>query len=195
MDAFTQFNTFASRCADFTLQELQTFHEIANARKVTKKEILLREGEVCNFEAYVVSGCLRSFCIDENGIETVLQFAIEDWWISDMASFTDRTPSKMTIEALEDCELLVLSVSEKQLLLSRVPKFERMFRLMVQKHLAATQNRLIYALSRSATEKYQEFIRLYPNILHRVPQHQIAAYLGISAEFLSKIRAKLNKSG
>lgn len=194
MDAFNQFNSFASRCAEFTYEELQIFQQIAEVRKVAKKEIILREGEVCDFEAYIVSGCLRSFCIDENGVETVLQFAVEDWWISDMGSFTDRTPSKMTIEALEDSVIIVLSVSQKHLLLTQVPKFERMFRIMVQKHLAATQNRLIYALSKSATEKYLEFIRLYPTISQRVAQHHIAAYLGISAEFLSKIRSKLNKA-
>jgi CRP-like cAMP-binding protein len=154
---------------------------------------LLQEGEICNFEAYIVKGYIRNYYIDENGFEVILHFAIEDWWISDITSFHDQKPSKIYIETLEDCELFILSDKNKEELLNRVPKFERVFRLMVQKNLSTTQNRLISTIAKSATEKYLDFIKLYPTIPQRVAQHYIASYLGISAEFLSKIRTKLSK--
>lgn len=158
-----------------------------------KKSFLLREGEICNFEAYINKGSIRKYYINENGHEFILQFAVEDWWISDIASFHEQKPSKLYIEVLEDSELFILTPNSKEELLSKVPKLERFFRLLVQKSIVAGQNRLINTVSNTAEEKYLEFIKLYPTIPQRVPQHLIASYLGISAEFLSKIRTRLYK--
>jgi CRP/FNR family transcriptional regulator, cyclic AMP receptor protein len=177
----------------FTKEELILFNRLLEHKKVPKKTFLLQEGEVCNFEAYVAKGCIRTYYIDENGFETILQFAIEDWWVSDIAGFYERTPSKLFIETLEDCELLMFNPDTKEELLAKVPKFERVFRLMVQRNLAATQNRLINTISKTAAEKYLDFLAHYPTIPQRVAQHYIAAYLGISPEFLSKVRARLSK--
>lgn len=153
--------------------------------------MLLREGEVCDFEAYILKGCIRNYYIDQSGSEVILQFAVEDWWVSDIGSFHERTPSVMYIEAMEDSELLTLSPRGKETLLSRVPQFERMFRLMVQRHLSAMQQRLIRTIAKTAEERYLDFVRQYPNIVTRVPQHYIAAYLGMTPEFLSKVRRRL----
>ncbi|MEN9571884.1 MAG: hypothetical protein RL172_3115 [Bacteroidota bacterium] len=190
---YDQINLHAAKCTAFTLEELQIFNELLEPKKVPKKVFLLQEGEVCNFEAYVVKGCVRTYYIDENGFEVILQFAIEDWWVSDLASFSERTPSSLFIETLEDCELLLFNTATKELLLEKVPKFERVFRLMIQRNLVATQKRLINTISKTAQEKYLDFIQRYPTIPQRVPQHLIAAYLGISPEFLSKVRTKLSK--
>lgn len=152
--------------------------------------MLLRAGDICNFELYVNKGCIREYYIDSKGMEITLQFAVEDWWMSDITSFQDQTPSSMYIETLEDCELLVLSRNVKERLLLKVPKFERMFRLMIQRHLSVVQNRLFRTISYTAMEKYLEFISRYPSIPQRVPQHYIASYLGISPEFLSKLRTR-----
>ncbi|ESU18965.1 putative Crp/Fnr family transcriptional regulator [Flavobacterium cauense R2A-7] len=190
---FENIDAFVNRCASFTESELDIFHSLIDFKTVHKKEYLLREGQICDFEAYVLKGCVRNYFINENGFEVIIQFAIEDWWISDIASFHEKTPSKLYIETLEDCELFFLSYENKEELLKRVPKFERFFRLMVQKNLSSTQNRLINTIAKSAPEKYLDFIKLYPTIPQRVPQHYIASYLGISAEFLSKIRTKLSK--
>jgi CRP-like cAMP-binding protein len=159
-------------------------------RKVPKKTRLLQAGDICNFEAYVNKGCIREYIIDENGVEVTLQFAVEDWWVSDLASFQDQNPCTMYIETLEDCELLVLTRDSKERLLIEVPKLERMFRLMLQRHLTVVQKRLFKTISTTAMEKYLEFINRYPSIPQRVPQHYIASYLGISPEFLSKLRAR-----
>jgi CRP/FNR family transcriptional regulator, cyclic AMP receptor protein len=190
---FDQINAHAAKCTLFTNEELVIFDELLQPRSVRKKTSLLKEGEVCNFEAYVVKGCVRTYYIDENGFEVILQFAIEDWWVSDIASFYEQKPSRLFIETLEDCQLLTFNPESKEELLSRVPKFERVFRLMMQRNLAATQNRLINTIAKTAQEKYLDFIERYPTIPQRVPQHYIAAYLGISPEFLSKVRTKLAK--
>jgi CRP/FNR family transcriptional regulator, cyclic AMP receptor protein len=190
---FEQINKYAARCTSFTDEELAIFNGLMERKFVPKKTFLLQEGEICKLEAYVVKGCIRTYYIDENGFDVILQFAIEDWWVSDIASFYEQTPSKLFIETLEDCELLTFNPETKEELLARVPKFERVFRLMLQRNLAATQNRLINTISKTAQEKYLDFIERYPAIPQRVPQHYIAAYLGISPEFLSKVRTKLSK--
>jgi CRP-like cAMP-binding protein len=152
--------------------------------------MLLQAGNICNFEAYVIKGCIREYYIDNHGAELTLQFAIEDWWVSDITSFEDQMVSSMYIETLEDCELLMLSRQSKERLLAEVPKLERMFRLMIQRHLSTVQSRLFRTVTFSAMEKYLEFIKRYPTIPQRVPQHYIASYLGISPEFLSKLRTR-----
>lgn len=116
---------------------------------------------------------------------------MEDWWVSDIGSFHDRTPSLLYIEAIEDSELLTLSPTSKEELLARIPQFERVFRLMIQRHLSALERRLIRTIAKTAEERYVEFVKQYPKIALRVPQHYIASYLGMTPEFLSKIRRRL----
>jgi CRP/FNR family transcriptional regulator, cyclic AMP receptor protein len=169
------------------------FNSLLVYKEVPKKTILLHEGETCNFEAYIIKGCIRTYYINEKGIEVTLQFAIEDWWVSDIASFNDHLPSSMFIETLEDCRLLMLTPQTKETALFKIPKLERVFRLMVQRNLAVLQGRLFKTIATSGTEKYLDFIRRYPDIPQRVAQHYIASYLGITPEFLSKIRTRLAK--
>jgi len=187
---FQAINNYVSRSIQLTAEELQYFNGVLEYKVVPKKTMLLRAGDICNFELYVNKGCIREYYIDSKGMEITLQFAVEDWWMSDITSFQDQTPSSMYIETLEDCELLVLSRNVKERLLLKVPKFERMFRLMIQRHLSVVQNRLFRTISYTAMEKYLEFISRYPSIPQRVPQHYIASYLGISPEFLSKLRTR-----
>jgi CRP/FNR family cyclic AMP-dependent transcriptional regulator len=188
---FLPINDYVNHCGSFNPDELKRFNELLRLRHVKKKQILLREGEICDFEAYIVKGCLRSFYVDENGSEVILQFSIEDWWVGDMASFNDRTPSSLYIEALEDTTILTLNPERKEQLLQEIPAFERVFRLMLQRHIAALEQRLIRTIAKPAADKYQEFVKRYPSIVQRVPQHYIAAYLGMTPEFLSKVRRKL----
>ena len=190
---FEQINHYATRCIPFSDEELNIFNSLMEHKTVPKKTMLLQEGEICNFEAYVVKGCVRTYYIDENGFDVILQFAVEDWWFGDIASFYEQKPTKLFIETIEDSELLMFNPETKEELLARVPKFERVFRLMVQRSFAATLNRLINTISKTAQEKYLDFIERYPTIPQRVPQHYIAAYLGISPEFLSKVRGRLAK--
>lgn len=190
---FDQINKNVCKNVAFSEEELRIFNEHLQYKTIKKKTFLLQEGEICNFEAFIIKGCMRKYYIDKNGFEVILQFAIEDWWVSDIASFHDQKPSDLFIEALEDCEIFVLTPDKKEALLAKAPKFERQFRLLVQKNLSATQSRLINSIAQTAHERYADFLKKYPKIPQRVAQHYIASYLGISAEFLSKVRAKMAK--
>ncbi|HLP64679.1 Crp/Fnr family transcriptional regulator [Flavobacterium sp.] len=191
---YEQINDNISKFVAFSDSELEIFDSLLSFKKVSKKTILLREGEKCNFEAFVLKGCLRKYYIDSNGIEVVLQFAIENSWISDISFNAYETkPSQVFIETLEDCELLLFSPEAKETLFLKAPKFERAFRILMQRNLDVTQNRLLHTIAKTATEKYVEFLELYPKIPQRVAQHHIASFLGISPEFLSKVRTRMIK--
>lgn len=190
---FDKINAHVSKCASFSTAELEVFNTLIQVKSYPKKTLLLQEGEICNFEAYINKGCIRSYYLDENGFELTLQFAVEDWWVSDITSFHEHQPSNMFIETLEDCEILVLNPGTKELLLQQVPAFERFFRILIQRHLAVVQKRLFQTIAWPAQERYQDFLNLYPDIPQRVAQHYIASYLGISPEFLSKIRTRMAK--
>ncbi|MER0438492.1 Crp/Fnr family transcriptional regulator [Emticicia sp. W12TSBA100-4] len=185
---------YISRFVSLTPEELSVVENCMQLREFPRKTMLLNAGDVCNFEAYVLKGCIREYFIDHKGQELTLEFAVEDWWVSDITSFENQTPSIMYIETLEDCELLVLSRASKDELLARVPKLERMFRLMIQRHLSVLQKRLFRTVSYTAMDKFEEFLRRYPSLPQRVPQHYIASYLGITPEFLSKLRKRQMKS-
>lgn len=188
---FASINDYVNRCGTFSPEDIAVFNDLLKPKSIRKKQLLLREGEICDFEAYIAKGCLRTFYIDENGSEVILQFSVEDWWVSDMGSFYDRTPSLLYIEAIEDSELLMLNPVRKEELLARVPEFERVFRLMLQRHVSALEHRLIRTIAKTAEDRYVEFMKQYRHISQRVPQHYIASYLGMTPEFLSKVRRRL----
>ena len=160
-------------------------------KKLRKKQYLLQEGDVCKYNAFVSKGLLRSYTIDNKGTEHILQFAFEGWWIGDIYSFLTEKPSLFNIEALEECELLLLTKPSMELLFEKIPAFERYFRILIQNNLIATQKRLMGTLSESAEEKYTNLINNFPGCLQRVPQHMIASYLGITRETLSRIRSQI----
>jgi CRP-like cAMP-binding protein len=192
---FEKIDDYVARCVNLTTEETKTFHDVLHLKKFKKKSILLHKGQVCDFEGFVVKGCLKVYYLDEHGHEVILLFAVENWWIGDIAGITEGSPSNTFIETMEDCEIIMIYKEDKEALYSRIPKLERMFRLMIQRAYVVLQNRFFATLSQPAEERYLDFLKRYPNIPQRVPQHQIAAYLGISPEFLSKIRAKLATEG
>ena len=176
------------------LTELETagFCSLFKPKKVKKKDFILRAGQVCKFEAFVTKGLFRVYHIDQNGFEQVLYFAMEDWWITDMDSFTNQRPSQLFIEALEDSEVLLISKKDKEFAYENIPTIEKLFRIMTQKTHIALQRRMIDNLSKTADQRYIDFIEKYPGLSQRLSNIQIAAYLGISHEFLSKIRKKIS---
>lgn len=188
---FEQLDQFVDHCISLTPQERELFHSLLQFRKIRKRAFLLQEGEVCDFEAYIVKGCIRTYYLSDEGTETILSFAIEDWWVSDLYSFTEQKPSHMFIEALEDCELLIIDHRSKAELYQKIPKFETLFRLLVQRSLFALQRRFHSLVSQTAEQRYKTFTDKYPQIVQRVPQHQIARYLGVSPEFLSKVKSAM----
>lgn len=190
---FTEIDAYVAKHITLDKKELDYFHSLLKYKKIKKKKFLLQAGEVCDFEAYIIKGCMRIYFIDENGFEVDLSFSVEDWWVSDINSFITQTPADLFIQTLEDCEILTISYKNKEKLYEKIPKFERLFRIMIQRGYNTAIKRLISTISKPAEERYLDFIKKYPTIPQRVPQHLIAAYLGISAEFLSKIRKKLSK--
>ena len=160
-------------------------------KKLRKRQYLLQEGDVCKYTAFVTKGILRSYTIDNKGTEHILQFAFEGWWMGDLYSFLTDEPSMYNMEAIENCELLLISKPSWELLLEKIPAFERYFRILIQNNLIATQQRLMGTLSETAEEKYIKLINNYPGCLQRVPQHMIASYLGITRETLSRIRSQM----
>lgn len=159
-------------------------------KKLRKRQYLLQEGDVCKYVAFVEKGMLRSYTVDEKGVEHIIQFAFEGWWIADQFSFLTGEASQYNIDALEDCELLLLSKAAEEQLMERIPKMERYFRMLLQNNLIATQRRLVSSLSHTAEEKYYQLIQSCPTIPQRVPQHMMASYLGITPETLSRIRKR-----
>jgi CRP-like cAMP-binding protein len=156
-----------------------------------KRQHLLVAGEPCTHLAFVTRGCLRSYSLTPQGHEHTLQFAPEDWWVSDIYSLLTQQPSTMNIDALEDSELLLLAQADMETIYTRFPVFERYFRLLMQSRFVALQERVNASLSQTAAEKYQHFLRKYPGIAQRVPQHFIASYLGVTPESLSRVRRQL----
>ncbi|EHQ44468.1 Crp/Fnr family transcriptional regulator [Myroides odoratus] len=188
---YTNIINNVGRSMKFTAEEKEIFTSLLKKETIPAKTKLLREGEICQFEGYVQKGCIRIFYVNENGFEVTISFAIEDWWVSDIASFHEQTPSVFFIETLEDTELYLLTPTTKEKLVQAIPKFERVFRMLVQRNLTTLQNRLINTISKKAADRYLEFISLYPTIPQRVAQYYIASYLGVTAEFVSTIRKRL----
>ena len=174
-------------------KEMDRFCNLFKIKKVKKKKFLLQKGEICKFEGFVNKGLFQVYHIDKKGVKQVLHFAIEDWWITDIVSFTNQRPSGLFIEALEDSEILVISKTDKEFAYENLPQVEKLFRIMTQKSHVALLRRMIDNLSKTADERYIDFIEKYPELHRRLNNVQIAAYLGISHEFLSKIRRKITK--
>jgi len=174
-------------------RETDFFISILEPATLKKKDLFLKEGVVCKDSAFVIDGAMKSFTVDREGKEHILNFATTGWWISDLYSYFSQKPGILNIEAIADSEVLVLSWKNQRLLYTKVPKFERYFRILVENSLVANQQRLIDNLSSTAEDRYLHFIKKYPTIPSCVPQHNIASYLGITPEFLSKIRARLAK--
>lgn len=172
--------------------EVDLFLSLLQPKKLKRKEFLLKQGDVCKTENFIVKGCVRTYTIDENGFEHILMFGVEDWWVGDLYSFLTQSPSDYSIDALEDTELLQITKPNLDLLYQKVPKFERFFRLIIQNAFIAQQRRINQYLSLSAEDRYLEFIQKYPQLEQRVSQKQISAYLGITPVFLSMLRRKLS---
>lgn len=169
-------------------EEQELCKQFFQPKKLRKKQFLLQEGDPCRYAAFVEKGMLRSYSIDDRGNEHIVQFAFEGWWISDHFSFLTGEPSQYAIDALEDCELLLLSRQAEEELLTAIPKLERYFRILLQNSLISFQRRLIGRLSKSAEERYFDLAQSCPTIPQRVPQHMMASFLGITPETLSRIR-------
>ena len=174
-----------------TPEEQELFLSKTETRQFKVKTILLSAGEVATCTYFVNSGILRSFNINDNIIEHVLHFACEGWWIGDMYSYISEKPGNLFIEVLEDAEVVIITKENHQKLYQEIPKLERFFRILAENSLVSHQERLMDNLSLTAEERFEKFCSKYPTLIQKVPQKQIASYIGVTPEFFSKMKSKM----
>ncbi|WP_433902695.1 Crp/Fnr family transcriptional regulator [Sphingobacterium puteale] len=183
-----------SKYINLKQDEISAFESFWTEKTLEKGDYLLRNGDTCRYDSYVVSGALKAFYINaDNGNEEILFFATDDWWASDLNSFSKQRPSIYNIQAIEKTTILQISYYSFQQLLAEIPSLERYFRIILEGYLGTLQKRIIYNNVYDAESRYFAFLENYPKIASKVPQYLIASYLGVSAEFISRIKKK-NKS-
>jgi len=187
---FEAFEKYLIEKADLEVEEVNAIRAVSIEKKIRKRQYLLQEGSVCHYNCFVVKGCLRMYTVGDDATEHMLRFAVENWWISDRESYNNGKPSRCNIDALENCEVILIDKPDFSHLLTTIPKFKTFIDSLLARSYDAIQHRVIDAISYSTEEKYQNFITRFPNIFHRVPLHMIASYLGVSRETLSRIRSQ-----
>ena len=182
---------YINRYIDLSQQEISILSEHVKIRDYLKGQFIVQQGDVCKYESYVISGCAKTFFIDQEGNEHVVMFAIENWWTADLGSFIAQQPADYNVQCMEKTQVAQFSHESLEQLYTQIPKLERFFRIIIQNAFVASQKRVVRNLSLTAKERYLIFRKQYPDIEQRVPQYLIASYLGITKQFLSKIRAEL----
>jgi CRP-like cAMP-binding protein len=176
---------------NFTEQQFKEISQLLITKTLTKGTVLLSEGEICQYNVFVTRGCLRSYVIDKNGKEHIIQFAPENWWISEQNSLIKQEPAMYYIDAVEDTDVLLGQRDFNDKLSAIIPAGGQMLQLLFQNSFRSMQKRVVNLLSASAEQRYREFIKTYPTVALRVPQKMIASYLGITPESLSRIRKEV----
>lgn len=191
MDKFKPLLDYINRVVALTEEEELKLSSLISSRKLLKGQYFLQQGDVCKFSGFVISGCTKTFYVDDEGQEHVIMFSIEDWWTSDMGSYITQKPADFNVQCLENTELIQFSYENQQEMMQEIPKLERFFRIIIERAFVASQKRIVRNMSMSAKDRYLFFRSEYPKIEQRIPQYLIASYLGITKEFLSKIKSQL----
>lgn len=186
-----QLADYINQKVPLTPEETKMVVESYELFHLKKKEYFLKEGDNCKFQGFVVAGTFRVFYTDQKMLEHVLYFGFKDWWVGDVASFTADAPSGINVQAMEDSWVLGVNRERMDEVFEKVPKMERLFRIITQRTLAVLQKRLFLTVSASAEDRYKELLQRHPGIEQLVPQHQIASYLGILPESLSRMKKQL----
>jgi CRP-like cAMP-binding protein len=161
-------------------------------KKVKRRQFILQEGDVCKTYTFVVGGCFRMYKVDTQGKEHNLQFAIENQWIEDLGSFHSEKPSQLYIEAMEQSTVLQIDKPDLLYLYTNYSKFDRNFRVLIEDQYINLQKRILHSISSTAEERYLDFLTNFPDLFNRISNIQIASYLGVTPEFLSKIRKNIS---
>lgn len=180
-----------SKHISLTTEETEFFIKLLNLKSLETGAFLLREGSVCKHETFITRGCLKAYYVDENGVEHIVDFLIEEWWADDLYSFFTGTSSASNIQAIENTDVIQISKNNLEILYQKIPKFERFFRILFQNAYIAQKQQINLMLSASAEERYMLFIKNKPYAEKRFSQKDIASYLGITPQFLSILRKKI----
>lgn len=159
-----------------------------------RRRFFLQEGSRVDQVAFVLDGCLRSYSMDDNGFEHILQFAPEGWWITDMSGFITGSKATLYVDALMDSHIYTLSREAQLKLCANIPLLEKHFRILTENALAKSQQRVLDSLSTRAIDRYAKFCRTYPTLVNTLPQKHIASYIGVTPEFLSKLKKEYLRS-
>ncbi|CAL2076818.1 Crp/Fnr family transcriptional regulator [Tenacibaculum sp. 190524A02b] len=188
---FDYINTYVS----LTANERNILRSKITFRSYLKNQYIVQQGDICRKVSFVLSGCTRVFFIDKKGQEQIISFGIKDWWVADIGSFVTQQAADYNVQCLENTEVIQFSYNTIEELYEEIPKMERFFRKIIERSLVASQKRIVRGFSLTAKERYIYFKENYPEIEKRVPQYMVASYLGITREFLSKIRKEIAKEG
>lgn len=182
-----------NKLVDLTPEEEQIILEQVEFQTYPAKQVLVKPGEESHWTYFVLKGILRSYTVDENGAEHVLNFATPGWWIADMYSYLSEKPSIMYIDVIDDAEVYLLSRKKVEELYLKVPKLERFFRILTQNSLVSNQQRIMDKMSLTAEERYDKFQKQFKDVKNCLPQKHIASYIGVTPEFFSKMKSRLLK--
>lgn len=185
---FNYINEYASTA--MSKEDFEVFLTSFIYKRLKKKQYLLADGEICKYMAFIVKGAMRKYYIDDKGVEHIVDLYIENWWAGDRESFVLSTPTLYNIDALEDCELLLISREQTLKLCRECPSFNEFVLKLDENNHIATQKRITSSISFNAEKRYEDFVDSHPDFIQRFPQHLIASYLGITKDTLSRVRKK-----
>ena len=188
MDNFQPLINHVKSRVSISEEDIQAFVSCFKVNKIKKRQYIIQPDFVAKYRNYVLEGAFRAYVVADAGEEHTIQFAIEDWWISDYSSYINQQPATMFVVAIEDSIILQIDFESEQKLKANNHKFETLFRIMAESSFAGMQRRLISNLTKTAEEKFVEFEQKYPKIALRVPQYALASFLGMTTQYLSKLR-------
>lgn len=188
MDKYASILENIGRYVSLTSKEEEKLTSIIKTSRVKRKQFIIQPGFVCQSRTYIVEGAFRVFYLDNDGKEHTVSIGIEDWFVTDFYSYINQTPALNFAEALEDSTIFQMRYEDIEPLCKEIHALSEYFRLTTEKAFAFSRRRVISNISKTAEERYDEYMEKYPHIVNRVPQYILASYLGMSPEFLSKIR-------
>jgi CRP-like cAMP-binding protein len=190
MNSLNKITEYVKKSVSLTVEEAEIFGAAFKEVKIKKRQFIVQPNFIVKNRNFVLEGAFRAYVVDDNGQDSTIAFAIEDWWITDYNSYILQKPATMFVVALEDSVILEISYEKEQALKQANHKFETFFRIRAERTAAFMQQRIISNLTQTAEERYANFIDKYPQIVQRLPQYALASYLGMTTEFLSRISNK-----
>jgi CRP-like cAMP-binding protein len=190
---YSSFLNYINNYINLTEKEIAILRSNTNYKKYLKGDYIVQQGAVCKHTNFIISGCTKNFYVDQQGQEHIVTFAIENWWSADLSSFITQTPSDFNVKCIEATEVIQFTYQNQDEIFQNIPKMETLFRKLLEKALVSSQKRIVNNFSLSAKDQYLYFKKQFSTIEQRVPQYMVASYLGITKEFLSKIKTELAK--